>query len=118
MAGGRSWLSQHRDWRTRRAEGFVSFNARRGARRKRGLATLLKEVEDVGSDRRARFANRILKEFLGDVEKRESPTLFARSEKKRLKTDSDARTYVANRSEVLACRQGSAEQGEFPVARR
>lgn len=79
----------------------LSVSRRREPRRKGGLAALLREGEDVGSDRRARLANRILKEFLGDVEKRESPALFARSEKKRLRTDSDAQTYVANRSESV-----------------
>ena len=48
---------------------------------------------------RDRLAHRILKEFVGDVWKRESPTLFAQSEKKRLRTESDAQAYYVNRSE-------------------
>ena len=62
----------------------------------------LKEREQVGSDRRASLANRILKDFLGGVEERESLVLFVQSEKKRLRADVEARTYDANRSEFFS----------------
>ena len=37
----------------------------------------LREREEMKSNRRARLANRILKESVGDVEEKKGPSLFA-----------------------------------------
>ena len=57
----------------------------------------MREREEVRSARRARYANRILKESVGDVEETESPALFAQSEYERPRTDADAPIYGTNR---------------------
>ena len=56
----------------------------------------LREKEEVGWNRRARLANRILEESVKDVEETESPTLFAQSEYERPRSDADARVYGTN----------------------
>ena len=88
---------------------FFCFEERRGARRKREIVALFRAREEVGSDKRARLANRILDGSVGDVEERKGPTLFAQSEYERLRTNTDTRVYGTIRLYCSACRQRKAQ---------